>query len=153
MNACITGRRNGESESIESIRRDLQQAMEDNCGVFRTQQVLDNGIREVHAIAERFKQAKISDDSTLFNTARVEALELENLIDVALATVYSAAARHESRGAHSRVDYLERDDMNWMKHLFERRPKTGLQTRRDQAHVSDQLPAQTEGVLMNYSTH
>lgn len=108
----------GESESIESIRRDLQQAMEDNCGVFRTQQVLDNGIREVHAIAERFKQAKISDDSSLFNTARVEALELENLIDVALATVYSAAARHESRGAHSRVDYLERDDMNWMKHTL-----------------------------------
>lgn len=108
----------GESESIESIRRDLQQVMEDNCGVFRTQQVLDNGIREVHAIAERFKQAKISDDSSLFNTARVEALELENLIDVALATVYSAAARHESRGAHSRVDYLERDDMNWMKHTL-----------------------------------
>lgn len=108
----------GESESIESIRRDLQQAMEDNCGVFRTQQVLDKGINEVHAIAERFKQAKIRDDSTLFNTARVEALELENLIDVALATVYSAAARHESRGAHSRVDYLERDDMNWMKHTL-----------------------------------
>lgn len=108
----------GESESIESIRRDLQQAMEDNCGVFRTQQVLDKGISEVHAIAERFKQAKISDDSTLFNTARVEALELENLIDVSLATVYSAAARHESRGAHSRVDYLERDDMNWMKHTL-----------------------------------
>ncbi len=108
----------GEGESIESIRRDLQQAMEDNCGVFRTQQVLDKGINEVHAIAERFKQAKISDDSTLFNTARIEALELENLIDVALATVYSAAARHESRGAHSRVDYLERDDMNWMKHTL-----------------------------------
>lgn len=108
----------GEGESIESIRRDLQQIMEDNCGVFRTQQVLDKGISEVHGIAERFKQAKIKDDSTLFNTARVEALELENLIDVALATVYSAAARHESRGAHSRVDYLERDDMNWMKHTL-----------------------------------
>lgn len=108
----------GEGESIESIRRDLQQVMEDNCGVFRTQQVLDKGISDVHAIAERFKQAKIKDDSTLFNTARVEALELENLIDVALATVYSAAARHESRGAHSRVDYLERDDMNWMKHTL-----------------------------------
>jgi len=108
----------GEGESIESIRRDLQQIMEDNCGVFRTQQVLDKGISEVHGIVERFKQAKINDDSTLFNTARVEALELENLIDVALATVYSAAARHESRGAHSRVDYDERDDMNWMKHTL-----------------------------------
>ena len=108
----------GEGESIEAIRRDLQKIMEDYCGVFRTQQVLDKGISEVHSIAERFKQANIRDDSTLFNTARVEALELENLIDVALATVYSAAARHESRGAHSRVDYGERDDKNWMKHTL-----------------------------------
>jgi len=108
----------GEGESIDAIRRDLQTAMEDNCGVFRTQDVLDNGVKEVSKIAERFKNAKISDHSGTFNTARVEALELENLIDVALATVYSAAARHESRGAHSRIDHTERDDMNWMKHTL-----------------------------------
>lgn len=108
----------GDGESIESVRRDLQKVMEENCGVFRTQDVLDNGIKEVMAIAERFKVAKIKDASTTFNTARVEALELENLIDVALATVYSAAARHESRGAHSRVDHTERDDINWMKHTL-----------------------------------
>jgi succinate dehydrogenase flavoprotein subunit len=108
----------GEGESIDAIRRDLQTAMEDNCGVFRTQEVLDNGVNEVSKIAERFKNAKISDHSGTFNTARVEALELENLIDVALATVYSAAARHESRGAHSRIDYAERDDKNWMKHTL-----------------------------------
>jgi len=108
----------GEGESIETLRRDLQKAMEDNCGVFRTQDVLDNGIAEVTKIAERFKNAKISDHSATFNTARVEALELENLIDVALATVHSAAARKESRGAHSRIDYADRDDKQWMKHTL-----------------------------------
>ncbi len=108
----------GEGESIDVIRRELQKAMEDNCGVFRSQEVLDKGIREVSALAERLKNARISDHSDLFNTARVEALELENLMDVALATVYSAAARHESRGAHSRIDHTERDDRNWMKHTL-----------------------------------
>ncbi len=106
------------SESVDDIRRDLQKTMEDDCGVFRTQDVLDNGVAAVSKLAERLKQASISDHSELFNTARVEALELENLMDVALATVYSAAARTESRGAHSRVDYTERDDKNWMKHTL-----------------------------------
>ena len=108
---------NGE-ESIEDIRRELQKVMEENCGVFRTQDVLDNGVEEVSKLAERLKHASINDQSELFNTARVEALELENLMDVALATVYSAAARTESRGAHSRVDYAERDDKQWMKHTL-----------------------------------
>ena len=105
-----------EGESIEQIRNDLKKAMEDNCGVFRTQEVLDNGVKEVLALAERLKHARISDSTAMFNTARVEALELENLMDVALATVHSAAARTESRGAHSRIDYPDRDDINWMKH-------------------------------------
>jgi len=105
-------------ESIDDIRKDLQKAMEDNCGVFRSQDVLDKGVEEVSKLAERLKHASITDHSELFNTARVEALELENLMDVALATVYSAAARTESRGAHSRVDYAERDDKSWMKHTL-----------------------------------
>ena len=109
---------NNGGESIEDIRRELQKVMEENCGVFRTQDVLDNGVEEVSKLAERLKHASISDQSELFNTARVEALELENLMDVALATVYSAAARTESRGAHSRVDYTERDDKQWMKHTL-----------------------------------
>ncbi|VAW64007.1 Succinate dehydrogenase flavoprotein subunit [hydrothermal vent metagenome] len=107
---------NNGGESIDDIRRDLQKSMEDNCGVFRTQAVLDKGVEAVSKLAERLKNASISDHSELFNTARVEALELENLMDVALATVYSAAARTESRGAHSRIDYAERDDKQWMKH-------------------------------------
>ncbi len=111
----------GEGESVERIRTELKKAMEDNCSVFRTQEVLENGIKEVSALAERLQHARITDSSAMFNTARVEALELENLMDVALATVYSAAARTESRGAHSRIDYPERDDIHWMKHtLFSR---------------------------------
>jgi len=109
---------NNGDESIDDIRRDLQRVMEDNCGVFRTQAVLDTGVEEVSKLAERLKHASITDHSELFNTARVEALELENLLDVALATVYSAAARTESRGAHSRVDYTERDDKSWMRHTL-----------------------------------
>ena len=108
----------GDGESVEQLRTDLKKAMEDNCGVFRSQEVLDNGVKEVSAIADRLKDARISDKTTMFNTARVEALELENLVDVALATVYSAAARTESRGAHSRIDFPDRDDKQWMKHTL-----------------------------------
>jgi succinate dehydrogenase / fumarate reductase flavoprotein subunit len=69
-------------------------------------------------VAERAKRTYIGDKSRIFNTARVEALELDNLVEVALATVISAEARKESRGAHDRSDYHERDDANWMKHTL-----------------------------------
>ncbi len=124
----------GDGESIEQIRFELKKTMEDNCSVFRTQDVLDKGVQEVLALAERLRHARISDQSTMFNTARVEALELENLMDVALATVYSAAARTESRGAHSRIDYPERDDIHWMKHT--------LYSRHD--HKLDYKPVRTK---------
>ena len=90
--------------------------MENHCSVFRNEEVLSVGVDKVERIAERFKDVRIDDRSAVFNTARVEALELENLIGVALATIHSAWARKESRGAHSRIDYTERDDINWMRH-------------------------------------
>jgi len=108
----------GDGESVEQLRSELKKVMDENCGVFRTQDVLDEGVAKVTSLAERMKDAVINDQSEIFNTARVEALELENIMDVALATVHSAAARKESRGAHSRIDFPDRDDKHWMKHTL-----------------------------------
>lgn len=106
----------GEGESVAGLKADLQKAMEDYCGVYRNQELMDKGVIEVKKIKERYKNVFINDFTRVFNTARIEALELENLIDVALSVVVSAAARQESRGAHSRVDSPTRDDLHWMKH-------------------------------------
>nr|MDJ0864216.1 succinate dehydrogenase flavoprotein subunit [Gammaproteobacteria bacterium] len=103
-------------ESVAALRLELTTVMEQNCGVFRTEEVLQEGVDKVMAIEERLLHAPLRDRSRVFNTARAEALEVENLVDVALATVCSALARRESRGAHSRVDYPKRDDVEWLKH-------------------------------------
>jgi succinate dehydrogenase / fumarate reductase flavoprotein subunit len=105
-----------DGEPIYAIKADLKETMEKYCGVYRDDATLAEGVDKVKAIETRLQNAVISDHSKVFNTARIEALELENLMDVALATVISAHARQESRGAHSRVDFPERDDKNWLKH-------------------------------------
>jgi succinate dehydrogenase / fumarate reductase flavoprotein subunit len=110
--------RRGDGESVDQLRAELQRAMEQHCGVFRTQEIMDEGIRQIEAIARRLDGVVLRDQSKVFNTARIEALELENLVDVALATIYSAAARRESRGAHSRLDFPKRDDIQWLKHTL-----------------------------------
>ncbi len=106
----------GDGESVQAVRADLKKAMEDHCGVFRTEKVMQEGIEVIKAIRARIPDVRLQDQSKVFNTARVEALELENLADIAIATMRSAEARKESRGAHSRVDYPDRDDAHWMKH-------------------------------------
>jgi len=106
----------GEGESVDNLRGELQKTMEDYCGVFRTEDVLVEGLTKVQKLSERMKDARLRDHSKVFNTARIEALELENLMSLGQATVASALARKESRGAHSRMDYPERDDFSWMKH-------------------------------------
>ncbi len=106
----------GEGESVDRLREELRQTMEEYCGVFRTRDVLEEGVRRMQQLAHRLADARLKDHSRVFNTARVEALELENLMDVALATVHSAAAREESRGAHSRLDFPGRDDVKWLRH-------------------------------------
>jgi len=108
--------RKGEGEHVDQLRQELRKVMEEHCGVFRTEEVMSEGVEKVKAIAERVKDAVLRDHSMVFNTARVEAMELENLVDCALATVQSALGRKESRGAHSRIDYPDRDDNNWLKH-------------------------------------
>lgn len=103
-------------ETVAALRDELKQVMEDHCGVFRNQDVLKQGVEKVEKLIERMKNVKIDDQSFTFNTAKVEAFELDNLMACALATIHSAYAREESRGAHSRVDFPQRDDMSWMRH-------------------------------------
>ncbi len=105
-------------ERVVDVMTDLRRAMQAHCGVFRFPEDLAEGVRKVQEIAERSKRVFIADRSKVFNTARVEALELDNLIETALATVVSAEARKESRGAHARSDFPDRDDAGWMKHTL-----------------------------------
>ena len=106
----------GEGESVAVLRAELQQTMQDYCGVFRSEAVLAEGLLRVQQLKHRLSDVRLRDHGKIFNTARIEALELENLIDLGLATVSSALARQESRGAHSRIDYPDRDDEHWLKH-------------------------------------
>jgi succinate dehydrogenase / fumarate reductase, flavoprotein subunit len=108
-------RRSG-GESVDGLKRELQAVMERYCGVFRNEDILRQGVDKVVELEARLQDACIKDHSKVFNTARIEALELENLMDIALATVRSALERRESRGAHSRVDHPERDDVHWLRH-------------------------------------
>jgi succinate dehydrogenase / fumarate reductase flavoprotein subunit len=105
-----------DGESVADLRKTLKQVMEEHCGVFRNEEILNEGVEKVEQLARRVDDIVISDHSYTFNTAKVEAFELENLMAVALATIHSAHARTESRGAHSRTDFTERDDKAWMRH-------------------------------------
>ena len=105
-------------ERVADVLNDLRRAMQAHCGVFRFPDDLADGVRKMNEIAGRAQRIFIHDKSKVFNTARVEALELENLVETAMATAVSAEARKESRGAHARSDFPERDDKNWMKHTL-----------------------------------
>jgi succinate dehydrogenase / fumarate reductase, flavoprotein subunit len=114
--ARLDGATNG--EYAQHVANDLRASMQKHAGVFRTQAILDAGVKSVNEIAERVKAIGLKDNSKVFNTARIEALEVDNLIEAARATIVSAAARPESRGAHAHNDHPERDDVNWMKHTL-----------------------------------
>jgi len=98
------------------IRLTLQRAMQEHCAVFRTDEILREGIEKVKKISASYKDIQLNDRSLIWNSDLVEALELQNLIQQSLVTICSALNRTESRGAHAREDYPERDDTHWMKH-------------------------------------
>ncbi len=106
----------GESPSV--IRDEMQRVMQEDFGVFRTGEFMEQGLARLNGLRERLEHATLVDKSDVFNTDRVTALELDNLMATAYATAKSAIARTESRGAHSREDYPERDDRNWIKHTL-----------------------------------
>ncbi|MDX1755604.1 MAG: succinate dehydrogenase flavoprotein subunit [Marinobacter sp.] len=105
-----------EGEDVAEVRKDLQNCMQLYFGVFRDGESMEKGLAMLKEIGERVRKTKLADQSKAFNTARIEALELDNLYEVAFATAVSAIERKESRGAHARNDFTERDDENWLKH-------------------------------------
>ena len=105
-------------EKVQDIAGDIRQTMQTYCGVFRTSELLADGKQKILALAERAKHVHVKDKSKVFNTARIEALELANLVETAKATIVSAEARTESRGAHAHRDFPERNDAEWMRHTL-----------------------------------
>jgi succinate dehydrogenase / fumarate reductase flavoprotein subunit len=113
-------------ESVAVIRQELQEVMMDNVGVFRIEEQMRAAVDKVHLLQERYRRVSLQDKGTRFNTELLEAIELGYLLDLAEVTAESALARQESRGAHSREDYPERDDEHWLKHTLAYRTGEGV---------------------------
>ncbi|ABM38333.1 MULTISPECIES: succinate dehydrogenase flavoprotein subunit [Polaromonas] len=114
-----------DGEYAQDVANDLRAAMQQHAGVFRTQAIMNEGVTKIAALRERVNKIGLKDKSKIFNTARIEALEVENLMEAAQATIVSAAARKESRGAHSVDDFGDtpehpngRNDTDWHKHTL-----------------------------------
>ncbi|HMT12190.1 MAG TPA: succinate dehydrogenase/fumarate reductase flavoprotein subunit, partial [Ignavibacteria bacterium] len=105
-------------ENISTIRKELQQNMMDKCGIFRNEKDLAENKEILKQLRQRYQNITVQDKSKVFNTDMMEAIELGNLIDIAESINESALNRQESRGAHTREDFPNRNDAEWMKHTF-----------------------------------
>ena len=142
------------------IRLDMQRTMQKDAAVFRTAETLQEGCAKMDNVFASFGDVRVSDRSLIWNSDLIETLELQNLLYNAVATINSAEQRHESRGAHAREDFPERDDQNWMKHtLVDGRCERQMRVRLPAgAHATDDerrrgRAAEEAGVLMDGSTH
>ncbi len=114
---ALRGRTRG-GEKLADLRQELNASMETGCGVYREQAPMDDTVRTVAELLERFEQVSLEDQSRVFNTELVAALELHNMLLVAQSLALSAAHRQESRGAHTRKDFPHRDDQNFLYHTL-----------------------------------
>jgi succinate dehydrogenase / fumarate reductase flavoprotein subunit len=106
------------STSVAELRLAMQRTMQTHAAVFRTSDLLREGVEKMGKVAASYEDIKIADRSLIWNSDLVEALELDNLLGNALTTIVGADARKESRGAHAQEDFPDRDDTNWMKHTL-----------------------------------
>ena len=122
----LRGRKKG-GEKISEIRRELNSAMEDACGVYREQTTMQSGVIAVAQLRGRVADLRLEDESKVFNTELITALELQNMVEVAEVLAVSAAHRKESRGAHTCKDFTTRDDENFLYHTMARHDAAGPQ--------------------------